>query len=342
MEIPPKIDIPLLLLGGWFDYYLPMMIENYEQLSEKVRAASRFQILPLAHNFSMPGDLAPFPNSGTAGRLPEELEAVNYALEWFDYQLKGMPYSRSVGGVDTYVVGTGERELMECWPPKTSNTRLYLAAESMEGYKGGRLSRVPDEQVASESYVYDPENPFPAKGADSVFAYLQPAYASYSPVAGPVLQDPPGSRPDVLTFLTAPFREETLILGSIKVRLEVQSDAEDTAFTAKIIEIRSDGAAYNIRNSITSLAYRNGASISQSYLAGTVVNIGMEMKPIAWKIQAGSRLRLDISSSNFPEYHVHSNTTGPWAEQKEVKLANQTIWFGGKHSSCVELPIRKK
>ena len=339
LTIPPKIDIPLLLLGGWFDYYLPMMMENYEQLSAKVKAVSRFQILPLAHNFSMPGDLAPFPNSGTVGKMPEELEAVHYALEWFDYQLKGLPYSKPIGGLDTYVLGTGERKFWENWPPAANAVRLYLAAPRMDEFRDGQLLLQPDTKVGSASFVYDPDHPFPAKGADSVFAYLQPAYASYSPMAGPVLQDPPGARPDVLTFISRSFSKETFIAGNIKVYIDVQSDAEDTAFTAKLIEVRPDGTAYNIRNSITSLAYRNGASNAQSYQPGTIVAIMMELKPITLKLQAGARLRLDISSSNFPEYNVHSNTAGPWAEQGEVRIANQTIFFGGQFQSCIELPI---
>ena len=341
LAVPPKINIPLLLLGGWFDYYLPMMIENYAQLPEKVRAASRFQIMPVAHNFSMPGDLAPFPNSGTTGRVPEELEAVNYALEWFDYQLRGLPYDRAVGGLDTYVIGAGEWEILEGWPPKTGIRRLYLAAGNGEGYKGGRLSAKADTAAGTASFIYDPDDPFPVNGADTVFAYLQPLYADYSPMAGPVLQNPPGSRADVLTFLSEPFQEEALIAGNIKVRLDVASDADDTAFTAKVSEVRQDGTAYNVRNSITSLAYRNGAPTPQAYLAGTVVNIGLELRPIVWKFQAGSRLRLDISSANFPEYNAHSNTAGPWAEQSEVRIARQTVYWGGRCESYIEVPVRR-
>jgi len=340
LTVPPKVKIPLLLLGGWFDYYLPMMIENYQQLPEKTRASSRFQILPVAHNFSMPGDLTPFPNSGLTGRVPEELEIVRFALEWFDHQLKGLPYNRAIGGLDAYVIGAGEWEQLEAWPPKTSAKRLYLAVETRQGYQGGALSDQVCEQTGTVSYTYDPDDPFPAKGADTVFAYLHPLYADYSPSSGPVQQDRAGSRADVLTFLSEPFPEETLIAGNIKVRLDVASDAEDTAFTAKITEVLADGTAYNIRNSITSLAYRNGALTPQAYQAGTVVNLCLELRPITWKLQAHSRLRLDISSSNFPEYNVHSNTAGPWAEQSQTKIALQTIYCGGEHESYLELPVR--
>ena len=230
-----------------------MMIENYQQLPEQTRTSSRFQILPVAHNFSMPGDMAPFPNSGLTGRVPEELEIVRFALEWFDYQLKGLPYNRAIGGLDAYAIGAGEWEQLEAWPPKTNAKRLYLAVETRERYQGGALSAQACEQAGTVSFTYDPDDPFPAKGADTVFAYLQPLYADYSPSAGPVRQDRAGSRADVLTFLSEPFPEETLIAGNIKVRFDVASDAEDTAFTAKII-VRSAWPCFRriIRSTSTS------------------------------------------------------------------------------------------
>jgi hypothetical protein len=340
LSVPPKVKVPFLFLGGWFDYYLPMMLENYEQLPAPVRAASRFQIFPVAHNFSMPGDLAPFTGSGMSGMVPEELEAVTYALEWFDYQLKGLPYRRPVGVIEAYAIGANKWEPLRNWPPRTETQRLYLAADNVAGDTGGKLCEVADASPETISYCYDPNNPSSAQGADTVFAYLQPAYADYSPMAGPVRQDPPGARPDVLTFMSQSFPAGMLLAGSIKVLLQVASDAEDTAFTVKISEVRADGTAYNIRNTITSLAYRNGMPMPQVYEPGSVVSIGFTLRPIVWQLPVGAKLRLDISSSNFPEYHNHSNTSGPWAEQCAVKIAKQTIYFGGPYASYIEVPVR--
>ncbi|MBP2643639.1 MAG: putative hydrolase, CocE/NonD family, partial [Firmicutes bacterium] len=124
-----------------------------------------------------------------------------------------------------------------------------------------------------------------------------------------------------------------------QVNLGVSSDAEDTAFTAKVMEVLPDGKAYNIRDSITSLAYRNGAKTAQTYKPGSVVDVKLELWPVTWTIKKGSRIRVDISSSNFPTYAVHSNVAGPWAQQANVKVANQTIYIGGKHGSFIEIPL---
>ena len=349
LKIPPKMSVPALFLAGWFDYYLPMMLDNIMEVPKEIKDGSHLQIFPVAHGFSMPGDLSPFPNSrledkplGLENKMSSELKIMPYALEWFEYKLKGKSYSKPIGGVEAYVIGSGEWKLMENWPPKHSYKRFYLATDEVKGYKGGKLSEKADERASSLTYVYDPDNPFYAKGADSVFAYLQELYKDYSPMAGPVLQDLPGSRSDVLTFISEPFEEEATIAGNIVTKLSVKTNVEDTSFTVKVIEIRPNGEAYNIRNSITSLAYRNGAKEEQEYTAGTIVDIRMELRPIAWKIQKGSRIRLDISSSNFPEYNVHLNNRGPWSEQQRAIKASQTVYFGNQHNSYIEIPIESK
>ena len=126
------------------------------------------------------------------------------------------------------------------------------------------------------------------------------------------------------------------ICGKIKVRLRVSTDGEDTAFTAKLCEVFPDGSAYNIRGSITTIAadLPEGAS----YTPGTPVDVTVEMWDIAWTVQPGSRLRLDVSSSDFPQYAAHSNYAGVWADQAETRVAHQTI-FTGCPGSCIELPL---
>ena len=132
------------------------------------------------------------------------------------------------------------------------------------------------------------------------------------------------------------------IEGKIRVHLFVSSDAEDTAFSAKLMEVFENGEAVNIRGSITTLAYRNGADHRGSYTPGEIVDINIEMWDVAWKLRKGSRLRLDISSSDFPQYSVHSNYPGIWSEQSETKVAQQTVYFGKNYPSKVILPVVEK
>tara|TARA_X000001036_G_scaffold170822_1_gene161555 strand:+ start:91 stop:468 length:378 start_codon:yes stop_codon:yes gene_type:complete len=108
----------------------------------------------------------------------------------------------------------------------------------------------------------------------------------------------------------------------------VSSSAPDTSFTFKLIEEFADGRAINIRDAITSLAYRNGSKEPSFYEPGQKLEIEIVSWPIEWRVSAGSRLRLDISSSDFPKYHAHSNRAGPWAKQVGTDLATQTLYGG--------------
>jgi len=111
------------------------------------------------------------------------------------------------------------------------------------------------------------------------------------------------------------------------------------AFTAKLVELRADGSAVNIRDGITSLAYRDDERTAQTYQPGAVVELEFELLPIEWTLAAGSRVQLDISSSNFPAYHAHPNRAGVWSLQSDALPARQTLHAGEARASFVELPV---
>ena len=129
------------------------------------------------------------------------------------------------------------------------------------------------------------------------------------------------------------------LAGEIEVALTIMSDAADTAFTAKLVEVLPDGRAVNIRDGITSLAYRNGATAPQTYEPATPVEIRIRFWPIEWSVPAGSSLRLNISSSDFPKYHAHPNQLGIWSQQTEARLARQSIIMGEGAATWIELSV---
>jgi putative CocE/NonD family hydrolase len=187
------------------------------------------------------------------------------------------------------------------------------------------------------SYTYDPSDPVETVGGSCLLSVY--GDSPYLPKAASVLQPEPGYRADVVSFLSEPLAQNLLIAGQIKVALHVSSTAEDTAFTVKISEVLPSGEAYNIADGITSLAYRNGSPTAIDYVPETIEKIEIELWPIGWRLRTGSRIRLDISSSNFPAYHVHPNIAGNWAEMKEVRTAVQTLYWGGDYDSAFELPV---
>ncbi|OCT12944.1 hypothetical protein A8709_21725 [Paenibacillus pectinilyticus] len=325
-SMPAKVNVPVCMVAGWFDIALETMFASFGELKPEIRAKSRLIVGPWVHSFVTYGDLD-YPGGTTDGTNG----GTKVVLAWFDANLKGQPHApEKLGTVETYVIGDNEWRTWEQWPPASESLTFYLNENFSLGMR-------PSDQPVSYSYTYDPKNPVTTAGGGTILSVY--GDSPYLPKAASVKQPEPNDRPDVLSFQSELLTRDMLIAGQIKVGLHVSSTAEDTAFTVKISEVFANGETFNIADGITSLAYRNGASSPQSYEPGRIESIRMELWPITWQLRSGSRLRLDVSSSNFPAYHVHPNVAGNWAEQAEVKRANQTLYGGGGCVSLVEIPL---
>ena len=184
------------------------------------------------------------------------------------------------------------------------------------------------------SYDYNPKDPVATLGGAGMLAFLLPGYEGAEPAN--VFQGEPCQRRDVISYLTDTLEEGLMISGEIGLSLRVSSSAPDTSFTMKLIEVFPDGRAINIRDAITSLGYRNDSKERQSYSPGSRITLGIDSWPIEWWVSKGSRLRLDVSSSDFPKYHAHTNRAGPWAKQVGTDIAAQTIYGG-----ILEIPVNQ-
>lgn len=314
-EIPQKVKIPLLIREGWYDHHLGSALVSYRRLSEEAKKHSVLQIGPWNHNY-----MPVIPEEETS-QLKDDSAAA--PLEWF-YKIlvKGeVPQ----GGIKEYVIGEDR------WAEKkdmgeTAGKTFYLCENGSLTEEAGK-----DGQ---RTYCYDPKNPVRSHGAESLLADMKEN--------GSFLQPGPNYRDDVLSFVSGVLDEKLFVEGSIKVRLFVSSDAEDTAFTAKVMEVFPDGRTVNVRGSITTLAFRNGSDYRQGYEPGRIVEADIQMWEIAWCFRKGSRIRVDISSSDFPQYAVHTNFPGLWSLQEKTKKANQSIYMGLQYPSAVILPVCKK
>lgn len=318
-DVPSRVRTPVLMIDGWFDQHLDGMVRDYLKLPPTTRAQSRFIVGPWVHSLQPAGDYA-YPN--------QERNPLKDALEWFDYRLKGRDYPYPLGEALTYVVGEGWWKAWRGWIRPSGSRPFFL--------DGNRLADRPPDSAGRAEYRYDPDDPVPTRGGAGLLRYLSGA-ADAIP-ASSVEQAEPGYRGDVVTFLSEPLEQDLRIAGSVSVHLHVSSDAEDTAFSAVLMEVRPDGRAFNIRDGITSLAYRNGSARPLEYEPRSIVETVIELWPIVWTIRAGCRLRLDVSSSNFPAYHAHSNLRGPWASQTGAKVAHQIVHFGKDVPSRIVIP----
>ena len=260
-------------------------------------------------------------------------------LGWLDHHLRGEPLRVPTGVVHAYGYGKGAWQTHAAFPPSTGPQRRFALvdldrAPTCEG--GGLDSAVPAEPATDGpvSFRYDPSDPVPANGGSAMLAFAFRTFDAVRPGPRPI--NGVCKRPDVLTFQTAPLEAPVRLLGSPVVDLRVSSDAPDTAFTAKLIEVRTDGTAVHVRDGIRSLAYRvNKEGPPIPYTPGQPVELRLELTPIDWTFAAGSRLRLDVSSSNFPVYHAHPNRYGTWSTETGADVATNSVHPG----SSLSLPV---
>ena len=330
LSIPEKIRVPVLMMSGWYDLFIVPQLADFQRL--KLRDKSRLMIGPWAHFLGIKGDSdKKFPGAGYL------ITYMPHILNWIDHYLRGGKLE-DWGPVEIYAIGDSRWETYKSWPPETKAVRFYPAdSANSNSCDGGKLNAVPANTVEQISYVYDPFNPVPTTGGNSLLMFCIPGFGASDPSS----RDQKGlcERDDVITYVSDPMKEPLQIRGTVKVRITVSSDAPDTSFTVKLIEVDPEGRALNITDGITRLAFRNGADKPLTCTPGEKVKFDIKLPPIAWTLKPGYWLRLDVSSSNFPAHNAHPNRAGYWAEQKDPVKAKQTIYTGGEDAAFVELLV---
>lgn len=334
-RVAENLDIPVLMLDGWYDPFFGAQFQDYLDLGS--RSNSVMVIGPWNHLQKAAGDLLP---EDTPGATEVSLQM---SLEWFDYHLKNNKHSKPEEGyIKVYDVGSNEWIRYQQWPPEHETLSFSLGEfEKSIDCEGGSLSLInelsgiePNELAFKKervSYTFDPDDPVMSRGGAGFLLGINELMAP-----GALLQDGLCERADVLTFISEPLDKDMTITGEVQAVLNVSSDAEDSMFTAKLMDVFPDGSAVNIRDSATTLRLRNNAVSELDYAAGERVEVNIKMWTIHWTLKKGHRLRLDISSSNFPAFNLHSNYAGPWEKQTKRKIAQQSVYA----PSYLKLPIR--
>ncbi len=323
-RIPANVKVPMFINEGWFDHHLGSALTGYASLNPSVKEHSWLRIGCWNHYFNNPLE----------GLKPANLDAteVPSALEWFDLTLK--KHQTPERKVEYYEVGDDSWHTVAQWPLPAGSVeehRLFLDSSS-EGESDSNayaLVASPQEETGSLQYDYDPANPVATRGGEALLTTMKEI--------GARIQPEPGYRDDVLSFVTAPLDQDMHIQGSISVELYVSSSAPDTAFTAKLMCVDPDGTARNYRSSITTIALDEPGA--EPYEPGDVRKVSVRMWDICWKVPAGSRIRCDIASSDFPQYSVHTNRAGLWSEQTGCDVATQAIYTGMQTPSSIVLPV---
>jgi putative CocE/NonD family hydrolase len=315
--------VPALNIGGWYDVFLRSTIGSYTSMTERAateraRQGQRMIIGPWPHGWNQSQ------RTGEIDFGEESLVAVDeILLEWFDHWLKdgvapaGAPIRLFVMGENVW------REENE-WPlQRTEYRKLYLHAD------GSLSETVPAPGRATLGYSYDPADPVPTLGGNIMEPTLR----------GPYDQSPLDERGDILRFVTAPFTEVTEITGPVRAALFAASSAPDTDFMAKLIVVKPDGRAFNLVDGVIRARYREGFESPRLIEPGTVVEYAIDMWATSYVLLPGDRLRVDITSSNFPRLARNLNTGAPFAKTSKMEVAHQTIHVNKRYPSHVVLPF---
>jgi uncharacterized protein len=339
-----NVTAPSLNIGGWYDIFLKDTIENFriirEQGSTPEVRQSKLLIGPWSHGAAgNPVGELNFGFASAAAFIDLQIDFISLQVRWFDHWLKGIDTGMlNEAPIKLFVMGTNVWRDEQEWPlARAVETRYYLHsnghANTLHG-NGYLTTDLPNaEELSADHYAYDPANPVITRGGALL---MSPEYR-----AGPFDQLPTESREDVLVYTTGELKEDLEVTGSIKVHLWAISSAPDTDFVARLVDVHPDGYAQNLTDGIIRARYRNFAHGQAPSLIepGRAYEYEIDLWATSNVFRAGHRIRLDVTSSNFPRWDRNPNTGHDFGADTELAVAHQTILHDREHPSYVVLPI---
>jgi putative CocE/NonD family hydrolase len=337
-------DVPTLFISGWYDYFAPGVLDNFAHLSRAQRSPHRLIMGPWWHAIGGPSCGDGYFGEDAAVAVRELM------LAWFDQWLKGTPpslaeqarvrYFRMGGGISAAPQGRravgGAWRTASAWPlPNARRTRFYAAP-------GGRLQSKPTP-AEPRTFEFDPRRPVPTVGGRyGVGSWTPNCFQNQVCRPGILGCDhgqPLASREDVLVFQSAPLDVPLEVTGTVRAKLWVSSDAPDTDFTAKLVSVAPDGYAAILADGRLRLRHHRGFEREELVRPGVVAQITIDLGPTSYLFSPGERIRLDLSSSNWPQFEPNANTGGPVNAGGPARKARNTIYLDPKRPSHVELPV---
>jgi hypothetical protein len=258
-------------------------------------------------------------------------------LAWFDHWLRNQGSGvLDLPKVQYYVIGKGEWRSANQWPvPEMRPVSYYLSSTKGANTSAGdgTLTTWVAPRPGRDTLTYDPEHPFPSRGGTIC--------CTGNPNDQPGIFDQTEleSRPDLLVYSTPVIREGVTIAGPVRLVLHVSSDASDTDFAAKLIDVDENGRAWNVVDGIARARYREGLPKPVFMEPGTVYRVEVNLKSIAYHFKPGHRIRVHLSSSNFPQYERNTNTGGNIYDEATVVVARNLVHFGPDRPSALVLPV---
>jgi putative CocE/NonD family hydrolase len=320
------ITVPALNIAAWYDIFQGGSLRNYMGIkalggTDTARHGQQLMVIVGGHAGNGPkiGDVDFGPGS--------HFDQDETTLRWYDYLFKGVQNEFASGKpVRIFVMGLNQWRDEDGWPlARAHNTRYFLHAN-------GSLSLASPGGEKPDQYIYDPENPVQTIGGPLCCRPLPTGI-------GPQDQRPAEARNDVLVYTLAAFAKNTEVTGPISLDLYVSSSAVDTDFTGMLVDVWPNGYAQNLTSGILRLRYRNSNEKPELSNPGQTYHVTLDLWATSNVFLAGHKLRLEVSSSNFPRFDRNLNTGENQAHSTSVVKATNVIYHDKTHPSALIVPI---
>lgn len=328
-RLHPRVEVPTCTLTGWWDR-LSSCADHFvgmcEHGPEHLQGEHRLVIGPWVHDVESEPDHHD-PRGRGAG--PDE-SYLAQLLRWSDHHLKG----RDVGfageqPVKLFILNSGWRFFATWPPPGAVQQRWYLhsGGDAATAYGDGRLDREEPGSEPPDRYVYDP---------------VDPVMSLHEGQLAPCDQTPLGDRPDLLVYRSAPLEQDLEVIGPVVARIWFASDQPDTDVVVRLIEEPADGPPLNLSQGILRARYRHGFDLESPLVPDEADEFVVRMSAVGIRFLRGSRIRVDVTSSDFPAFDRNHNTGRPYLTDKELRPARQTVLHDREYPSSLTLPVRAR
>ena len=338
-----RINVPAAWMMTWYDVSVAPNLAAYNHVRQTASpeiADQQYAIIaPVAHCAYKRASEHTVVGERDMGDARLDYDAFTYG--WFDHFLKGEENGllAKTPKVRYYTMGSNKWRSSDTWPPEGAKpVTYYLAsggrANSLNG--DGALLTAAEAKDNPDKFTYDPMNPVPTHGGG--FCCMG---SEYKP--GALDQRAEETRDDVLVYSTGPLKEGIEVTGPIDVTLYVSSDAKDTDFTVKVIDVLPDGTAYNIEENIQRVRYREGYSKPPAWMEkGKIYKVSFQPMQTSNYFGAGHQLRIEISSSNFPRFDRNLNTGGDNYNESKPVIAHNEVHHSTQYPSSITLSVMKR
>ena len=336
--------VPSFWFVSWYDVATSPNLELFNHVrnnaeSKSVRENQYLVISPTLHcGFKRAKE------NTIVGELSVGDARLNYDEQislWFDHFLKGEKnnFENKIPRVQYYTMGINKWQQSETWPPKGVTYQTYFLgskgnAQTM--YGNGTLSLSKNSKPeGKDSFVYDPMNPVKSYGGGVCCTGNAVQGGSFD-------QRIMETRADILVYTSQPLEQGIEVSGFIEAHLYVSSDVKDTDFTVKIIDVYPDGRAYNLDETIQRARYRDGYDKEVFMDKGKVYKVTLSPMSTSNYFKKGHRIRIEVSSSNFPRFARNLNTGGNNYDEKTGVIATNNIHYSENYPSQIRIPVISK